>query len=112
VAVGAVTGIAITGLVALGVLTLTGGSPTGPWPEIVLVFGGFVGQFLAGFTASRVARSSPAFHGVAGSVTALAVLAAITLAAGTRPGIPGLAFGFVVAAVIGAAGGVLAAVHE
>ncbi len=93
-------------------LVVGGGHPSGPWPEIVLVFAGFVGQFLAGYTASRVAGRDPVLHGVAGAVTALAVLAAITLAAGTRPGIPGLAFGFVVAGVIGSAGGVLAAARE
>jgi hypothetical protein len=99
-------------VVALGVLAVVGAGPTGPWADIVLVFGGFVGQFLAGFAASRIAGTSPALHGVAGSVAALAVLAVITLAAGSRPGMPGLAFGFVVAAVIGAAGGVLAAAGE
>jgi hypothetical protein len=76
--------------------------------QAALILVGFVGQVGAGFVATRFAGRDPGLHGgLAGLILFLAV-AALSIAAGSDPPIPTLAFGGVVALLLGSAGGVLA----
>jgi len=107
IALGAFAGLGLTAIIAV-ILFAFGVRPSGDAGGAAFVFVQFTGQVAAGWVAGRFATPTEAFHGSMAGLTLYAVTAALTLAAGGTPGIGALAFSAVVAAVLGAAGGVLA----
>jgi hypothetical protein len=76
--------------------------------QTVLILLAFTAQFFAGHVAARVAtRARPLNGGLAG-LTLYFVIGFTSIAAGEEPGVAALAFGAMVALVMGTAAGVLA----
>ncbi len=75
--------------------------------QAILVLIGFSAQVGAGVVAARVALEHAAAHGGLAGLGLFAVVSIISIALGRDPGVGTLAFGVVVAAVLGTAGGVL-----
>lgn len=102
--VAGVGGVAIP----VGILLLLGVADTTTFGgQIVLILLGFVGQFLAGHVAARIAPRSRALNGGLAAIALYFVVAVISIAAGEDPGIVALTFGAMVALVMGTAAGVL-----
>lgn len=102
--VAGVGGVAIP----VGILLLLGVADTTTFGgQIVLILLGFVGQFLAGHVAARIAPRSRALNGGLAAIALYFVVAVISIAAGEDPGIVALAFGAMVALVMGTAAAVL-----
>lgn len=76
--------------------------------QAVLILVGFVAQFMAGYTAARVAGYQEALHGSLGALGLFAVVAGFSIVTGNEPGVGTLLFSAIVASVLGTAAGVLA----
>ena len=111
VAVGGLAGL-VAGAVLAGILVALGLAGTDTFGgQSVLMTVAFFAQVLAGFVAARFGgrHRSPALHGALAAPGLFGVIAAVSIAAGSEPSVATLAFGAIVAVVLGMAGGVLAA---
>ena len=105
--VGMIAGLAGAVVVAAPLL-LTGVADTETFGgQAVLVLIGFASQVAAGAVAGRVAGSNGGLHGGLAGLGLFALISAISIATGGDPAISTLAFGAVVSAILGTAGGVL-----
>jgi len=75
--------------------------------QAVVVLVGFAAQVLAGALASRVAGERGALHGAAAGLMLFGVLSSLSYVAGRDLSVGTVAFGIVVATILGTAGGVL-----
>ena len=114
VLMGAVSGLFTLVLASLlvflivDVLRLTDLSDTGQF--MVITFALFVSQLIAGYVSGRLASADqPAFHGSLGGMALYSIFAILSLAAGSPAPIFTLVLFALVAAIIGYAGGALAA---
>lgn len=94
--------------VPTGVLLLTGLADTDTiGGQTVLILLGFGAQFLAGYVAARIAAMARPLNGALAAVALYLVMGFTSIAAGEDPGVIALAFGAMVALVLGTAAGVL-----
>ena len=92
----------------VGLLGVTDLSDTGQF--IVITFALFFSQLISGYVSGRLASADqPAFHGSLGGMALYSIFAILSLAAGSPAPIFTLVFFALVAAIIGYAGGALAA---
>jgi hypothetical protein len=105
--VGGIAGLAGTVIVAAPLLLLDVADTDSFGGQAALLLIGFAAQVGAGVVAARIAGRRGGTHGGLAGLGLFAVVSSISIAAGTDPGIATLAFGAVVAAVLGTAGGVL-----
>jgi hypothetical protein len=110
------------GAILLGALLGLGGGVVGALPllgtgiadthtiggQMVLITVGFGAQFLSGFVAARLARSSHGLNGGLAALLAYLAVAMIALASPDEPSLFTLGSGAVIALVLGTAAGVLA----
>ena len=75
--------------------------------QAVLVLIGFASQVAAGAVAGRIAGRHGAVHGGLAGLALFAIISVISIASGGDPAVSTLAFGALVAAILGTAGGVL-----
>ena len=75
--------------------------------QAALVLIGFAAQVAAGAVAGRIAGRNGALHGGLAGLGLFAIISIVSIATGGDPAISTLAFGAVVAAILGTAGGVL-----
>jgi hypothetical protein len=111
-ALGAIAGLGVA--MAAGIPLLAAGVAdtetfTG---QAVLILLGFGAQFLAGWVSARFAGRGYPLHGAMAALGAFAVVSTVSLTTGAGLGIGSLAFGAVVAVVLGSAGGVLVQARE
>jgi hypothetical protein len=76
--------------------------------QALLILSVFAAQVVAGVLAARVAGRRRALNGGLAGLAVFAVVSGISIGAGGDPGVGALAFGTVVAGILGIAGGVLA----
>jgi len=114
VLMGAVSGLFTLVLASLllfltvGLLGVTDLSDTGQF--MVIAFALFFSQLISGYVSGRLASADqPAFHGSLGGIALYSIFAILSLAAGSPAPIFTLVFFTLVAAIIGYAGGALAA---
>lgn len=102
--IGALLGLGVALVISLGGL----GLPE-PGPRLfVLVAAQFTGQLAAGYMGGRFAHRGRILHGSYAALGLYLVTTSVSLAAGASPGTLTLGLFALVAAVLGAAGGVLA----
>ncbi len=106
--VGAAAGLGLTA--ALAILLFAAGARTASTGgAATFVFAQFAGQFGAGYVGGRFGRPLEAHHGAQAALVLFAITTALSVATGGGAGPLTLLLGGLVALVIGAAGGVLAA---